>query len=78
MQMGQLPFIMTNSITYAIKGRDYLNRNGIRAYIERTPKGKDNTGCGYSIYVNGDINYAKNLLKQAGIKIKEPSGNRML
>lgn len=61
--------IQVNSITYAIKGRDILKSNGIKAYVERTPADVDRVGCGYSIYVKGDIEKAKDILKSAGIKI---------
>ena len=35
--MGK-PLILVSSITYAMKGRDLLNRKGISSYLERIPK----------------------------------------
>lgn len=61
--------IQVSSITYAIKGRDILKSKGIRAYIERSPADVDRVGCGYSIFVKGDISAAENILKNAGIKV---------
>ena len=61
--------IMVSSITYAIKGRDVLRSKGYKAYIERTPGQLDKAGCGYSIFVNGDINAAEQILRNSGIKI---------
>lgn len=61
--------IMVNSITYAIKGRDLLRSKGMKAYVERTPGGIDHAGCGYSIYINGDIDLAEKILKENNIKM---------
>ena len=61
--------IMVSSITYAMKGRDLLRSKGMKAYIERTPGHMDRVGCGYSIYVNGDINRAEAILRDGNIKI---------
>lgn len=61
--------IQVSSITYAIKGRDILKSKGIRAYVERSPADMDRVGCGYSIFVKGDIETAENILNNAGIKV---------
>ena len=61
--------IMVSSITYAIKGRDILKRHGYNAYIEKTPAGLDSAGCGYSIFINGDLNRAEEILNSSGIKL---------
>jgi len=60
--------IQVSSITYAIKGRDILRSKGIKAYVERTPNDMDRVGCGYSIYVKGDILAAEEILRQSDIK----------
>jgi len=60
---------MVSSITYAMKGRDLLRAKGYKAYIERTPGQLDKLGCGYSIYVNGDIKIAGQILKEGNVKI---------
>ena len=61
--------IMVSSITFAIKGRDLLRNNGIKASIDRTPNTQDRVGCGYSINVTENAEYAEELLKKAGIRI---------
>lgn len=66
--MGK-PLIMLNSITYAIKAKDILFRNGIASYIERTPHPERAMGCGYSLYVPDRILEAQSVLTAAGIKI---------
>lgn len=65
--MGK-PLIMLSSITYAMKSRDILFKYGIRAYVERTPKGS-NAGCGYSIYVPERTDEAEKILSRMGIRI---------
>lgn len=61
--------IMVGSITYALKGRDLLRSMGYTTYIERTPNHLDRVGCGYSIYVQGDVQRASALLSQYGIPV---------
>ena len=61
---------VVGSITYAIKGRDLLRRNGYRDYVERAPADAEHLGCGYGIYVVEDAEEAQRLLQQAGIRIR--------
>lgn len=61
--------ILVSSITYAIKGRDILRSRGYKAYIERTPSHLDRVGCGYSIYVNGDVEGAEAVLRANRIRV---------
>ena len=63
--------ITTGTVTYAIKGKDILKRNGFKARVERIMSGKGSSGCGYSIIIDNDIENALALLKNAGIKILE-------
>ena len=60
--------IMLSSITYAMKSRDILFKNGIKSYVERTPRSA-NAGCGYSIYVPDKADEAERILVGAGIKV---------
>ena len=62
--------ITTGTVTYAIKGRDLLRKNGYNVKIERIASGKS-AGCGYSIILTGDIEGAEELLRQSGIKFLE-------
>lgn len=62
--------ITTGTVTYAIKGRDLLRKNGYNVKIERISSGKS-SGCGYSIILTGDIEGAEELLRQSGIKFLE-------
>lgn len=60
--------VITGTITYAIKGRDLLRRAGYKASIERVTSG-DRIGCGYGIFVLGNIKNIKDLLEENSIKI---------
>ena len=62
------PLILVSSVTYAMKGRDLLNRSGFRSYIERIRRSSD-TGCGYGIYVPIGTDQAEELLRSEGFRI---------
>ena len=61
--------ILVASVTYAMKGREILTRNGIKAYIERTPKNLNINSCGYCLYVPFDIDRAEEILINSGVKV---------
>lgn len=65
----QRHIISVSSITYAIKGRDFLRKKGIRAFVERRTNDKGNVGCGYVIVATGKINNIVADLQGIGIKI---------
>lgn len=60
--------IITGSITYAIKGRDVLKREGYKARIERKAS-ENKSGCGYAIIFDGDLLKAKEILEKSGVKM---------
>lgn len=60
--------ISTGTVTYAIKGRDILRKNGFKVKIERTT-GENTLGCGYAIILEGEIKNAEKLLRSNGVKI---------
>ena len=61
--------IVTGTVTYAIRGRDILRKNGYTATVERNSSGLGRHGCGYGIVVNGNIEEAVEILKLNSIKI---------
>lgn len=62
--------IIVSSITMAMKGRDILFNQGIRAYVERTPQRYNGgRGCSYSIYVPSRSDEAAMVINDNGIKI---------
>ena len=58
-------YINTGSITYAIKARDALRRNGLKAQIERKKAGPASGGCGYSVNTAGNLEIIKSVLEKA-------------
>lgn len=67
-------YINVTSVTYAIKGRDLLLQRGLRASIGRTPGHVDRVGCGYSIFVRGDLETAVSILRKHSIKVLSVGG----
>lgn len=63
--------ISTGTITYAIKGRDLLRKKGFRVSIERITDGPGSAGCGYTLVLDGNIETAESLLREAGVKVLE-------
>ena len=61
--------ITTGTVTYALKGRDILRKNGFKASVEKISSNENNLGCGYSIKVYGDIKNIEPLLRNNGVKI---------
>lgn len=67
--MGK-PLLVVSSVTYAMKAKDLLFRQGIRSYVERIPKTESN-GCGYGVYVPQDSDRAARILQENNIRILE-------
>lgn len=61
--------IKVGSVTYAMKGRDLLQKNGYKAYLTRNPHPDDDDGCGYVIYVNDIDRRCFDILKRGGIRV---------
>ena len=67
----QRHIISVGSVTYAIKGRDLLRKQGIKAYVERKTNTSNNSGCGYVIVAEGNRQKITQALMVSGIKILE-------
>jgi hypothetical protein len=63
------PLIVVGSVTFAMKGRNLLEKRGIQCSVERIPRSAENHGCGYGIYVPGDPDAAERVLRLAGIPL---------
>jgi hypothetical protein len=61
--------IKVTSVTYAMKGRDLLQKNGYKAYLTRNPHPEDDEGCGYVIYVNNLDKKCYEILKRNNIRV---------
>lgn len=66
-------FYITGTVTHAVKGRETLRKNGIKAYVERS-FAADRIGCGYGIIAEGDQQEILAILRNADVKIKEVKG----
>ena len=61
--------IKVGSVTYAVKGRELLQKNGYRAYMSRNLHPGAGEGCGYIIYVSNFDKRCFQILKNGGVKI---------
>ena len=68
--MQKVFYLITDSVTAAMKGYRVLNRNGINARVQRTAPAKSRGGCGYGIVIYGDSQGAVDILKRNSIRIK--------
>ena len=55
-------YVKVGSVTHAIKAKDVLNANGIRAQIVRNTINNKNESCGYLVAVNSDISRVESLV----------------
>ncbi len=56
-------YILLNSVSSALKGKDILDKNNIKSSVERTPKNNVARSCGYSLMVKDEIERAKKILE---------------
>ena len=65
-------FHIVSSITYALKGKNELESNGITCKVEKVKKISSLKGCGYGIKTKkSDSLAAKRFLSISGIRILE-------
>jgi hypothetical protein len=62
--------IKVGSVTYAMKGRNLLQKNGYKAYLTRNPNPVEDEGCGYVIYVSNLDKKCFEILKKNNIQVK--------
>lgn len=61
-------FIITGTVTYAIKGRNVLRHSGYSADISRITNADGDVGCGYGVITNCTPQAARELFSRNGIK----------
>lgn len=61
--------IMFQNITVAVRAKNFLERAGIRGYVQKTPRLNNRTTCGYSVYIESNVEKAIKLLKNNGFVI---------
>lgn len=63
-------YLVVGSVTYAMKGKETLLQNGIRAEAEKLRRVKVLGGCGYALLVDGrQISDAMRILALRGIRV---------
>jgi hypothetical protein len=68
-------YVIVSSITYAYKGRDALERKGIRASIERAPANISDCGCHYAIKIgSASLDRAVQILSDAHVRVISTGG----
>ena len=67
--MDEKNAIKFKSVTQALRAQEILAGNSIRSRIVKTSKLQTNSGCGYSLYVNGKRSKAIEVIRSSGIPI---------
>ena len=62
-------YIHVGSITNAMRGRALLEKQGIRALLQRSPHPAEGDGCGYRLLVTGQSQKAERLLRENGVRV---------
>ncbi len=62
-------YIHIGSISNAMRGKNLLEKYGIRAYIHRASDPPDGDGCGYSLLVTGHGGQAADILRKNGVRV---------
>ncbi len=62
-------FIVTGSVTYAIKAKEILRKMGISARVEKISTAEKGIGCGYSVAIKDNPYEVVEILKSKGVKI---------
>ena len=65
-------YITFRSVTLAQRGEGILNRNGIKCYLQRTPRWMEERGCGYGAEVRlPSLSQGLRLLNEEGIPFRK-------
>ncbi len=68
-------YIHIGSVTNAMRGKKLLEKNGIRAFVNRSAHPQDGDGCGYSLFVSRTDGQAERILRSGGIAVRRVSDN---
>lgn len=65
-------FITFRSVTFAQRGEQLLQKNGIRCTLLRTPKWMEIQGCGYSLRIwTEHVETGVELLRKANVPLRK-------
>lgn len=62
-------YIHVGSVTNAMRGKQLLEEQGIRAYLHRTSRPTEGDGCGYSLLVTDGVEKAVSILQKRGVRV---------
>lgn len=62
-------YIHVGSVTNAMRGKQLLEEQGIRAYLHRVSRPADGDGCGYSLLVTDAVEKAISILQKRGVRV---------
>lgn len=62
-------YIHVGSITNAMRGKQLLEEQGIRAFLHRTSHPAEGDGCGYSLLISNTAEQAAQILRQRGVRV---------
>lgn len=61
------PIITVSSVTYAMKAKEILRRNGIPSYIIKKARGPGNPSCAYALQVAEGVENAYRILEESKV-----------
>lgn len=62
-------YIHVGSVTNAMRGKQLLEEQGMRAYLHRASHPADGDGCGYSLLVTDGVTSAVQILRKRGVRV---------
>lgn len=62
-------YIHVGSVTNAMRGKQLLEEQGIRAYLHRASRPEDGDGCGYSLLVTEAVERSVSILQKRGVRV---------
>ncbi len=66
--------LYVSSVTNAMHAKRVLEKQGYAVHIQRSSHVQEESGCGYSVLVQGPAAKASEILKQNGIRVLRVSG----
>ena len=62
-------YIHVGSVTNAMRGKQLLEAEGMRAYLHRSVRPPEGDGCGYSLLVTESVQKAVQILQNRGVRV---------
>ncbi len=62
-------YIHVGSVTNAMRGKQLLEKKGVRSFLHRSTARGEGEGCGYSLLISGDAQQAVKILQNGGVRV---------